>query len=298
MSQSNDPAARTGRMNRNGATQSQSGGVNGTSGTGTRRASGTGTASSFSVTAASVPGAVEPIMNRAATLLRIAESRQNTAPGGAKESYRASAQALRQLLSSAHLAPGLGSGTGLASAPSVSSTQVGDDIRTLRASAKSSRGSQMALLTKAASLYATGTKEYFTAQLREALFDGNVTTAPVVIRGSRSNAAQASGMSGTTRRRGNGGTLPSGIIQNPPSGQEVPVINGSANGGLTTGDPLSTNGSTVIAPGGAVVGTGGVVVPGTVTTGPVIVSPNLPNQPVVNPPVVTPPVVTPPATNP
>lgn len=227
--------------------------------------------SALRVTAGSVPGAIEPIMVRAATLYQYAQSRQTTAPGEAKEAYRNAAQAFRQMLATNRSAATAGGNTRVA--PPVSSFQVSDDIRTLRASAKASKGAQMEMLNKAASFYATAAKEYFTAQLREALYDNTVgTTAgrPVYTPG---------------RRRPANPNVQGGVVQNPPSVYDQPGAGGNPAlvGAPAVGTPVVDPGTTVIAP---VVGVGGGVItaPGTVVT-----------PGTVNPPVVTP---VPPVTNP
>ncbi len=225
--------------------------------------------SALRVRAGSVPGAIEPIMVRAATLYQYSVSRQTTAPGEAKDSYRAAAQAFKQLLATNRSTATSGGSTRVA--PPVSSFQVSDDIRTLRASAKASKGAQMESLNKAASLYATAAKEYFTAQLREALYDNTVGTMagqPVYTPG---------------RRRPANPNVQGGTIQNPPS-----VYAGEAglNNAPTVGTPIDP-GTTVIAP---TVGVGGVV------TAPVITAPVVtPTQPVTTPETnpTTTPVTTP-----
>ena len=233
-------------------------------------------ATNFRIAPSSVPAAVEPIMSRVATLLLVSEDRQKTAPEGARASYKAAADALRELLTSNRLAPGAGAGGSIRSAPSVSSTQAANDVRTLRAAAKSSTGSKMEMLTKAASLYATGAKEYFTGQLREALFDTNVTAGPAVLRGS--------GGSGGRRRAGN--NQQGGVIQNPPSFYDStpPSV------GPTVGGPLTTPGTTVIAPtlGGVVNGPVIVPVPGGSPVAPVVPAPQTPAPQTPAPPAPAP----------
>ena len=241
--------AQTGKMKNNGTAASNSNNSK---------------ATNFRVSPQSVPGAVEPIMSRAASLLLAAEARQKSAPGEAKESYKAAADALRELLTSNRLAPA----GRAASVPSVSSTQAADDIRTLRAAAKSSTGNRMEMLNKSAALYATGTKEYFTGQLREALFDTNVSAGPVVLRGKGIGSGGRPYASADKQ---------GGVIQNPPS-----VYNqngdGTNGGGPVVGGPLTVPGTTVVAP---VLGNGGVIVnPGTVQAPVVPVTPTTPAAPV------------------
>lgn len=230
-----------------------------------------------------------PILQRAATLSRAAQSRNGnrTTPAVAKTSYQNAKRAFDQMLAaSGRRAP---SAAAVGDFVAVSSAQSEQDIRTLRSAMRASRGN--AQMGRLAELYATGTREFFTAQLREALYGEN--TAPrrtIVLYGlpartniNLTNPNNQPGQPGFVNPNGvyangtyynNGG----GVIINP-GGTATPIPNQGGNNNSPLGRPNN-----------------GPIVPNNVpNTTPV------PNAPVQTPvpnnggdtPVVQPPVVQP-----
>jgi len=141
----------------------------------------------------SAPG-IQPVLERAATFQRASQIRLAQAPSGAKTSYSAAHQAFGDLLTS--LGANVRSGVDPVSAsdmPTVSSQQAAADVRLLKSAAMRAKDvTEGNLLRKAASLYATGAKEYLTGQLREALLETSTSAAtPVVLRGDPREADAA-----------------------------------------------------------------------------------------------------------
>lgn len=188
------------------------------------------------------------ILARAQDMLRVARARQADAPSGARQSYKASAQALHHMLttagygsSSSSALPALGTSTktrgvsvSLSTMP-VSSEQITQDIQTLRWMAKqgshSGSGLSKADMQQVASLYATGAKEFFTGQLREALFQSPVTVS------ARNNAPIPDELPNTgavlTRRPGENVPFPI-TLQQPNSGNDTANV---LPGIVPAGDP-------------------------------------------------------------
>jgi U5 snRNP spliceosome subunit len=164
-----------------------------------------------------------PVLTRAELLLRTAEIREASAPQGAQESYQAAQRALLQVLNVAGdvatpatapagttpptdgaAAPTEGTSEAAIQAPAVVDIQQAQaDIRTLRLAAeRQANPARAEALRKAASFYATGMKEYVTAQIREALLGQtsndnsaapgtNAATPAIILRGDPADAAAA-----------------------------------------------------------------------------------------------------------
>lgn len=119
-------------------------------------------------------GNATSVLERAAEMLRASRMKLADAPSGARQSYQSATNALTQMFRAYGVsANGATSGRGV----NVTASQAAADVQTLRALAKNNRSGKM---QQAASLYATGAKEFFTGQLREALFS---STPNVVLRG-------------------------------------------------------------------------------------------------------------------
>lgn len=237
---------------------------------------------------ADLPAAARPVMERAAMVYQAAQARATRAPESAQQSYRMAADAMKQALSAGRLAS-----TG--SAPfndarsaygmPISSTQVADDIRVLRAASKNATGSQAAMLQKIASLYATGAKEFFTGQLREALL-GDLSPKTVI-------AVRATGSATSAMRRPQ--TAQGGVLQPDGSvipGNQLPPQLPNPYGSVDPNNPVGTGAisAPLVGP-GVIVSTPTVPV---VTTAPVVTTPTTPT----NPAPTAVPTVTPPATAP
>lgn len=269
---------------------------NSAAGGGSVPASGNGTAartsganSRISVTTSN---ALTPIINRAQDMLRVADSRKIDAPGGAASSYSKSARALRQMLSAAGYGTAAssalsarGSGVNAASMSSmpVSSDLVTEDIRVLRSlsrqpgSRAQSGGMSKAQIDRVASLYATGSKEFFTAQLRDALFESPVQ---VTVRRNGSRVEGPSSGQGGGRRpevgtaaavRGDRPNVPFPVTLQQPQQQQP--MQGEMQGGMeqgANGEQFPSNAAAASQPGpgqGTVVTgntPGAPTVPGTV----------------------------------
>lgn len=132
---------------------------------------------------------LQSLLQRASQFQRAASIRGNTGPSAVRVSYGAANQAFGDLLRTI----GTSSPPGDMGATSdrvlnVTSEQAAGDVRLLRSAARQAKSAdEENRLKKAASLYATGAKEFLTAQLREALLETDVAP-PVVVRG---NAQQA-----------------------------------------------------------------------------------------------------------
>lgn len=131
-----------------------------------------------------------PILLRAANLRRIAQDRasDSSTPSAARTSYRAAAEAFSRFQTAAR-SSGVSSGNGRQGEfVSISSAQAEQDIRTLRLAAREAGGTNVSESSAAraqslAELYAAGTREFFTAQLRVALYGAVPAQGTVVIRG-------------------------------------------------------------------------------------------------------------------
>jgi len=163
-------------------------------------------------------GNANPVLERAAEMLRTSRMRMADAPSGARQSYQAAVNALTRMLRTYGVsADGAISGRGV----NVTASQAADDVRTLRSVAKNNRSGNM---QQAASLYATGAKEFFTGQLREALYS---STATVVLRGD-----------GRPSMRGNrNNTSRNAPAMNTPTGNASSAV----QGGPGVVDPNATN---------------------------------------------------------
>jgi hypothetical protein len=202
------------------------------------------TGSSRAMASADLPASTRAVMLRASTMLQAAQARQSGAAYGARQSYQAATSALRQALAAGRFTPtGTGTGDALTGLP-VSSTQVAEDIRTLKSAMQGATPAQSAALQRVVSLYATGAKEFFTGQLRDALFStDNNTGGAIVIRGSRqpSNGAVAAGFGGASSAltgrtvTPRGAQQAGGVIQS--NGSVVPVAAAPPVPGLAPGAP-------------------------------------------------------------
>ncbi len=150
-------------------------------------------------------GNANPVLERAAEMLREARMRMADAPSGARQSYQSSVNAFTQLFRAYGVsADGTMSGRGV----NVTASQAADDVRTLRSVAKNNRSGKM---NQAASFYATGAKEFFTAQLREALYNATPTVTvrgdgrPSTRRNSRANAPAMNARTGNASSAVQGG---------------------------------------------------------------------------------------------
>lgn len=244
-----------------------------------------------SATPVTVYGNASSILTRAAEMMRESRLRASNAPTGARESYLAATRSFERMFR-AYGASSSASATGRGT--SVTSGQAADDVRTLRASKR----------TQVASLYATGAKEFFTAQLREALL-GPSTLPPIVLRGNRRN-------SGRTYTAGSqNGTAASAVQQPDQNGVDpnttdpnsFPVVNSPVSPFQTLpgGAVTITPGNTIVSP---VPGNGipqlstqpfpqlgapnTVIPPGTIVTPGTVIVPGTPTAPVVVPPVTQP----------
>jgi len=136
---------------------------------------------------------LQPILQRAAQFQQAAIARGNSGPTAVRVSYSAANQAFGDLL---RAIGGRAPTTGIAASSSdrtlnLSSEQAANDVRFLKSAARQAKSAdEENRLKKAASLYATGAKEFLTAQLREALLESDVA-APVVVRGNASEADAA-----------------------------------------------------------------------------------------------------------
>lgn len=222
------------------------------------------------------------IIDRAQDMLRVADARKIDAPGGAADSYRKASQSLRQMLSAAGLGtagssalPAMGGSasagraTAALSSFPLSSEQATEDIRVLRSMATQASNGRSAntgmsadQLRKLASLYATGSKEFFTGQLRDALFESPVRVA-VRDSGSRVEGVVASGGTGAARVRSDRPELPFPVSITPDpqpapqasmsvegaAGTEGTVVEGQAPFGV---DPNTVGPAPVTLPNGPV----------------------------------------------
>lgn len=152
--------------------------------------SASGTANSITVSGQGL----QPIFQRAAQYQQAASVRGNIGPTAVRVSYSAANQAFGDLLRTI----GTPTPTNGISSPSdralnVSSDQAANDVRALKMAARQAKSTDdETRLNKAASLYATGAKEFLTAQLREALLDADVAApVPIVVRGNAQEAAEA-----------------------------------------------------------------------------------------------------------
>ena len=121
-----------------------------------------------------LPSSVQEVMARVADLRDKAQYRQRYAPSGARQSYRAAEAALLSVLTTAKVSPvtsGAAQTANNAGDASLSSAQMTEDIRALRDAARTSAPARGNMLRRVAAYYATGSKEFFTAQLREALLE-------------------------------------------------------------------------------------------------------------------------------
>lgn len=238
---------------------------------------------------AELPTAARPVMERAAMVYQAAQARVTRAPESAQQSYRMAADAMKQALSAGRFAS---TGTApfndarSAYGLPISSTQVADDIRVLRAASKNATGSQAAMLQKIAGLYATGVKEFFTAQLREALL-GDLSPKTVI-------AVRATGTATSAARRNS--NAQGGVLQPDGSvvpGNQIPSSLPNPYSSVAPNNPLTTGALAPPIVGSGVVGSGVIVsaptipvVPtGTVVTTPVapVAVPTAPTTPVTNP---------------
>ena len=110
---------------------------------------------------------IETILIRASALAQAAQSRANSAktPTEAKTSYRNALAAFNQIVR--YRAQSATANTAFVS---VSSSEAEQDIRTLRTAMRNTSGVSAQRIRRVAELYAAGTREFFTAQLREALY--------------------------------------------------------------------------------------------------------------------------------
>jgi len=132
---------------------------------------------------------LQSVLQRAAQYQQAASVRGNTGPSAVRVSYSAANQAFGDLLRAVGNAAGA-TGVGASSdrTLNLSSEQAANDVRLLRSAARQAKSAdEENRLKKAASLYATGAKEFLTAQLREALLESDVA-APVVVRGNAREA--------------------------------------------------------------------------------------------------------------
>lgn len=145
---------------------------------------------------AGMPGSnmsgMQAVLQRAAQYQQAASVRGSTGPSAVRVSYSAANQAFGDLLrtiGTPTAGGGISSGSG--QVLNLSSEQAANDVRLLRAAARQAKSTDEGnRLKKAASLYATGAKEFLTAQLREALLEADVA-APVVVRGNAREADAA-----------------------------------------------------------------------------------------------------------
>lgn len=135
---------------------------------------------------------LQPVLQRAAQYQQAASVRGNTGPSAVRVSYSAANQAFGDLLRTIGTSgPANGVGASSDKALNVSSEQAANDVRLLKAAARQAKSAdEESRLKKAASLYATGAKEFLTAQLREALLETDVAP-PVVVRGNAKEADAA-----------------------------------------------------------------------------------------------------------
>jgi len=208
---------------------------------------GTGQASSNLTASATLPGSVEPVMQRAARMLASARARAANAPEGARQSYQAAVTALQDLLAAGRFSSSAASAAGMGSAMNlpVSSTQVAEDIRLLRsASMGTTNSNQASVLNRAASLYATGVKEFITGELRDALLDVHPSISPFAATGQglRHNgtvSAAEQARRASANRQG-GVIMPDGTVAPGATGlqQNLPgpplAVGATASGVVTT----------------------------------------------------------------
>jgi hypothetical protein len=218
-----------------------------------------------------MPADVTPILNRAAEMAQRSRYRQRYAPAGAKKSYSNAESALRAALKTARMSTSSSLNNASAWQTSVSSAQAAEDIRTLRETAKSATPQRAAMLRKVASLYATGSKEFFTAQLREALLETDAER--IVIRNNGNN----------------------GYGRASSASQPAPWPKAPASARNTVGSPPNNSAPPTldqVAPPPGVPGSGGVapnVIITPVVPNGVVISPNVivtPTAPIVPVPVV------------
>lgn len=259
--------------------------------------SGSGMQVAYSPASANLPDSVRPIMIRAAVMLEAAQARQQYAPGGARMSYRAAAAALRQALAAGHYAgPSLASSSTSPAGLPMTASEIAADIQSIKSARANATPAQSAALMRVATFYATGAKEFFTGQLRDALFGtDNGMRGTIVIRGN-ANRSRGTGSASSSLILGKTatprGVQQGGVIQ--PDGSVAPANNAPTvpNIGATPGsvDPANTVGTNVLNTpplGIAPVAT------------PVGDNPLNPVAPIVVPAVIpTAPVTTPPATPP
>jgi hypothetical protein len=192
-------------------------------------------AMSSTVITAALPSSATPAMTRITAMLQATEGRMHGAPpASARSMYQSAATSLRQALRMGRVtAMSPAAGAGNAAGLPISSMQIGDDIRALRSAAQSAHGAQSTVLNQIAGLYATGAKDYFTAEMRVALL-GNTTPEGVAIpiRGRSTGTVSSAILPGAHRTE-----IPApagGVIQ--PDGTLVPV--GSEPAPTNPGTPV------------------------------------------------------------
>ena len=192
-------------------------------------------------------------MRRAAAMRQAARLRARSAPSQARASYR-SAEA--SLLGVSGSTATTGSGGDFA----LSAPQAAGDIRAIQGAARRARQEgrtrEASRLRTMATRYAAGARDFFTGEMREALFAPAALPA-VVIRGDRRAAPGTRAAATTTTsasRRGSGNTArqsaPNGAggtpLPAPPSG---PVLLNPATPPVIVQDPNGTpDGIIVVAP--------------------------------------------------
>ncbi|MBC8137530.1 MAG: hypothetical protein H8F28_16735 [Fibrella sp.] len=136
---------------------------------------------------------MQGLLQRASQYQQAASVRGNIGPTAVRVSYSAANQAFGDLLRTIGTsAPNNGIVSNSTDrALIVSSEQAANDVRLLKSAARQAKSAdEENRLKKAASLYATGAKEFLTAQLREALLETDVAP-PVVVRGNARDADAA-----------------------------------------------------------------------------------------------------------
>lgn len=180
-----------------------------------------------------LPSNVQPAMSRMVQMMELARSRQRYAPAGAQQSYRNAENALRSALAAAKMVPSNAARNTVATnGATISLHASAQDVRALRSAAdRASSARQANALRRLATLYATGAKEFYTGQLREALLEPEAER--IVIRNdSRTFSGPASGANSGY------GTASSAIQSGGAPANTRPGAN--TVGGTSAGLPLTT----------------------------------------------------------
>lgn len=203
-----------------------------------------------------MPDSVRPVLLRAATMLQAARARQNRAPFGARQSYMASASALRQALAAGRFSAPSGYGSSISPAGlPMTSSEIAGDIQMLKNARANATPAQSAALQRIATLYATGAKEFFTGQLRDALFTNDIgSTGTIAIRGGNSGQTTGTATSAELAPRGAygktvapRGAQKGGIIQSdgsvvpPNAAPTVPNVGSTPGAVVPANNPVSAD---------------------------------------------------------